>query len=42
VNMNHVTYYEGSASKGELHFDLISDVVPVSRTYATAISESLR
>jgi len=42
VNMNHVTYYEGSASKGELHFDLIADVVPVSKTYATAISESLR
>jgi hypothetical protein len=42
VNMNHVTYFEGSASKGELHFDLIADVVPVSRTYATAISESLR
>ena len=42
VNMNHVTYFEGSASKGELHFDFIADVVPVSRTYATAISESLR
>jgi len=41
VNMNHVTYYEGSASKGELHFDLIEDVIPVSKTYATAISESL-
>lgn len=41
VNMNHVTYYQGTVSKGELHFDMIKDVIPVSKTYATAISDSL-
>lgn len=42
VNMGHVTYYEGSVSKGELHFDLIGDVVPVSKTYASSIAERLQ
>ena len=42
VNMDHVTYYQGSVGKGELHFDLITDVIPVSKTYTNAISKSLR
>lgn len=42
VNMGHVTYYEGSVSKGELHFDLIGDVVPVSKTYASSIAGRLQ
>lgn len=41
VNMDHVTYYQGSVSKGELHFDVIKDVIPVSKTYTTAISDCL-
>lgn len=41
VNMNHVTYYQGTVSKGELHFDMIKDVIPVSKTYATAIFDNL-
>lgn len=41
VNLNHVTYYQGSVGKGELHFDIIEDVIPVSKTYASAISNSL-
>lgn len=41
VNINHVTYFEGSAKKGELHFDIIKDVIPVSKTYASTISDVL-
>lgn len=42
VNMSHVTYFEGSASKGELHFDHLDNVVPVSKTYASSIAERLQ
>jgi len=41
VNISHVTYFEGSANKGELHFDIIKDVIPVSKTYASTISDVL-
>ncbi len=41
VNINHVTYFEGSANRGELHFDVISETIPVSKTYANSISDIL-
>lgn len=41
VNMDHVTYFQGSAAKGELHFDMITDVIPVSKTYINEISDRL-
>ena len=41
VNTNNISYYEGTSSKGEVHFALIKDTVPVSKTYATELSQRL-
>ena len=41
VNTNNISYYEGTLSKGEVHFALIKDTVPVSKTYATELSQRL-
>ena len=42
VNIRNVTYFETSSGKGEAHFSVIQDTVPVSRTYAEAFSQKLR
>jgi hypothetical protein len=42
VNIRNVSYYEGASDKGELHFSVIKDTVPVSKTYAEGVTKMLQ
>lgn len=42
VNIRNVSYFEGSSDKGTLHFAVVKDVVPVSKTYAESITSALK
>lgn len=41
INLNNVSYYEGTSRQGEVHFHGRNDTVPVSRSYAKSITDSL-
>lgn len=41
VNLHHISYYEGTSRKGEVHFQGRNDTVPVSRNYAKNITYAL-
>ena len=42
VNIRNVTYYASQSGKGEVHFSVIEETVPVSKTYADNISRMLQ
>lgn len=42
VNVDNVSYMDGTASKGEVHFAMTDDVIPVSKTYIESISQQLK
>jgi len=42
VNISNISYLEGTASKGVIHFALLEDTVPVSKTYVRLLSNRLK